>query len=81
MEVVLILSLVQTHLENMTCQISFGEQNICRCHTRIEARAVVPAEQLRNLGIELLYALYKLMYSNPLGLLEHVGKVVFFLLS
>ena len=43
--------------------------------------AVVPAGQLGNVGVELLYALYELTYANPLGLLEHVGKVVFFLLS
>jgi hypothetical protein len=70
MEVVLILPLVRTHLENMTCQISLGERNICRCHTRIVARAVVPAGQLRNIGVELLYMLYKLTYDNPLELFE-----------
>ncbi len=80
-EVVLILPLVWNHPENVTCQISLGEQNICRCHTGIVAWAVVPAGQLRNTGIELLYALYKLTYANPLGLLEHVRKVVLFLLS
>ncbi len=81
MKVVLILLRVQTHLENVTRPISLGEQNICRCHTGIVAQAVVQAGQLRNVGIELLYALYKLTYANPLGLLEHIGKVVFFLLS
>jgi hypothetical protein len=80
-EVVLILPLVWTHPENVTCQISLHEWNIPRCHTGIVAQAVVLAGQLRNVGIELLYALYKLMYANPLGLLEHVGKVVFFLVS
>ena len=81
-EVVLILPLMWTHPENVTCQISHGEWNIHWCHTGIVAWAVVPAGQLRNVvGIELLYALYKLTYANPLGLLEHVGKVVFFLLS
>ncbi len=64
----------------MTCQISFGEHHICRRHARIVAQAVVPVGQLRNVGVELLYALYKLAYTNPLGLLEHVGKVIFFLL-
>ncbi len=64
----------------MTCQISLGEQNIHWRHAGIVAWAVVPAGQLRNVGIELLYALYELAYANPLGLLEHVGKVVLFLL-
>jgi hypothetical protein len=78
---VLILPLVRTYLENVTCQISLGEWNICQHHTEIVAWAVVPARQLRNVGVELLYALYKLMYANPLGLLEQVGKVVLLLLS
>ncbi len=34
-----------------------------------------------QVDIELLYALYKLMYANPLGLLEHMGKVVLLLLG
>jgi hypothetical protein len=65
----------------VTCQISLGEQNICRHHASIVTWAVLPAGQLLNVGIELLYALYKLMYANPLGLLEHARKVVLFLLS
>jgi hypothetical protein len=81
LQVVLILTLVRTHPENVTRQISLGEWNICWRHAGDVAWAVVPAGQLRDLGIELLYALYKLAYANPLGLLEHVGKVVLLLLS
>ncbi len=81
LQVVLILLLAWTHPENMTCQISLGEQNNRRCHASNVARAVVPAGQLRNAGIELLYVLYELTYANPLGLLEHVVKVVLLLLS
>jgi hypothetical protein len=81
LQVVLIPPLVRTHPENVTCQISLGEQNICRYHTKLVAWAVVTAGQLCNVGVELLYALYKLMYPNPLGLLEHAGKVLLFLLS
>ncbi len=78
LQVVLVLPLVRTRPENMTCQISLGEWNICRRHAGIVAWAVVPAGQLCNIGIELLYELYKLAYANPLlGLLEHVGKVFF----
>ncbi len=80
-EVVLVLPRVQTHPGNVTCQISLGKQNICRCRTGIVAQAVVPAGQLRNVGVELLYALYELTYPNPLEFLEHVRKVVLFLLS
>ncbi len=72
---------MQTHPENVTCQISLGEWNVCRRHASNVAWAVIPAGQLRNVGIELLYVLYKLAYANPLGLLDHIGKVVLFLLS
>ncbi len=81
LQVVLILPLVQTHPENVTCQISLGERNISRRHTGDVAWAVVPVGQLHNVGGELLYALYELVYTNPLGLLEHIGKVVLLLLS
>ncbi len=81
LHVVLILPLIQTHPENATCQFSLAEWNICRRHVSIVAWAVVTAGQLRNVGVELLYALYNLTYANPLGLFEHFGKVVFFLLS
>jgi hypothetical protein len=81
LQVVLILPLVWTHPENVTCQISLGERNICQCHAGIVAQALVPGGQLRDIGIELLYALYKLMYAKPLGLLEHVEKVILFLFS
>jgi hypothetical protein len=81
LQVVLILPLVWTHPENVTCQISLGEQNNCQHHAGFVAWAVVPAGQLHNVDIELLYALYKWMYANPLGLLEHIGKVVLLLLS
>jgi hypothetical protein len=59
LQVILILPLVRTHPENVTRQISLGEQNICRHHTGIVAWAVVPAGQLHDVGIELLYTLYK----------------------
>ncbi len=52
-----------------------------QCHAGIVAWAVVPAGQLCNVDIELLYAMYELTYAKPLGLLERIGKVVFFLLS
>ncbi len=81
LKVVLILPLVRTHPKIVTCQTSLGEWKICQCHTEIVAWAVVPAGQLGNVGVVLLYALYKLTYANPLGLFEHVGKVAFFLLS
>ncbi len=81
LQVILVLPLVRTHPENVTHQISLSERNICWRHASNVAWAVIPAGQLRDVGVELLYALYKLAYANPLGLLEHVRKVVLFLLS
>ncbi len=56
----------------MIRQISPGERNIRWHYAGIVAQAVVPAGQLQDVGVELLYALYELAYANPLGLLEHV---------
>jgi hypothetical protein len=81
LQVVLILPLVLKHPVNVTRQISLGEWNIHRRHASDMAQTVVPAGQLRNVGIDFLYTLYELTYANPLGLLEHVGKVVLLLLS
>ncbi len=81
LQIILVLPLVQTHPKNVTRQISLGERNILWHHASNVAQAVIPAGQLRDGGVELLYALYKLAYANPLGLLEHIGKVVLFLLS
>jgi hypothetical protein len=81
LQAVLILPLVQTHQENVTHQISLSDQNVCRYHTGDVAWGLVPAGQLCNVGIELLYALYKLAYANPLELFEHLGKVGLLLLS
>jgi hypothetical protein len=72
---------VLTHPENVTCQISLSEWDICRRHASNVAWAVISAGQLRDVGVALLYALYELAYVNPLGFLEHIGKVVLFLLS
>jgi hypothetical protein len=60
LQVVLILPLVRKHPENVTRQISLSEWNIRRCHASNVAWAIIPAGQLRNVGVELLYPLYKL---------------------
>ncbi len=65
----------------MTCQISLCERNACRRHAVDITWALLPAGQLHKVGIELLYLLYKVAYANPLGLLEHIGEVILFLLS
>ncbi len=43
--------------------------------------AVVEAQHLSNVGIELLYSMYKLTYVNALGLLKYIGDVALFLLG
>jgi hypothetical protein len=42
---------------------------------------VVEAWHLGNVGIELLYTTYKLMYVDALGLLKYISDIVLFLLS
>jgi hypothetical protein len=80
LQVVLVLPMVRTHPEYVTRQISLRERHICRHHACTVAWAVVPAGLLRNVGVELLYALYKLAYANSQRLLENIGKVILFLL-
>jgi hypothetical protein len=79
-EVELILPQMWTHTENVHHQISLREWSFCRLHTGIVTRAVDSAWQLHNVGVELIYALHKLTHTNTLGFLEHVRKVVLFLL-
>ncbi len=43
--------------------------------------AVVEAWHLGDVGIELLYTAYKLMYIDGLGLLKYIDDIVLFLLS
>jgi hypothetical protein len=42
--------------------------------------AVVEAWHLGDVGIELLYSTYKLMYVDALGLLKYIGDIVLLLL-
>ncbi len=42
--------------------------------------AVVEAWHLGNVGVELLYTTYKLMFVDVLGLLKYIGDIVLFLL-
>ncbi len=43
--------------------------------------AVVEAWHLGNVGIELLYTMYKLTYVDALRLFKYIGDIVLFLLS
>ncbi len=40
--------------------------------------AVVEAWHLGNVGVELLYTMYKVTYVDVLGLLKYIGDVVLF---
>ncbi len=39
--------------------------------------AVVEAWHLGNVGVELLYTMYKVMYVDALGLLKYIGDIDF----
>jgi hypothetical protein len=78
---VLVLPLEWTHPENVTCQVSLGERNVCWSSCGIDTWAVIKARQLRNVSIELIHTMHKLMHADALGLLEHVRDIVLFLLS
>jgi hypothetical protein len=79
--VVLVLPLEWTHPENVTCQVSFSEQNICQSSRGIGTWAVVKAWHLCDVGVELIHMMHKPMHADALGLLEHVRDIVPFLLS
>jgi hypothetical protein len=75
-KVVMILLRVGTHSENMTRQISLGEGHVHGNCVLFHAWAVVPAGQLRDVGIELFHMLHKLTNADVLGFLQHVRDVV-----
>ncbi len=77
MKVVLILPCVGTHLENVTRQISLGKGHAHGNRVCLHAWAVVlPAGQLRDVGIELFHTLHKLTNAVALGFLQHVCDIV-----
>ncbi len=80
-KVVLVLSLEWTHPENVTCQVSLGEQNIHQSSHGIDTWAVVKAWQLHDVGNELFHMLHKLMHVKALELHEHFHDIVSSLLS
>jgi hypothetical protein len=80
-EVELVLPRKQAHPENVACQVSLGEQDICRSCVWLDTWALKPAWQLRDEGFELLHMLHKLMHADALGFLDHVCQVVPFLLN
>jgi hypothetical protein len=67
-------------LENVTQQISLSKGHIHGNRVCLHAWALVPAGQLRDVGIELFHMLHKLTNTDVLGFLQHVRDVVSLLL-
>jgi hypothetical protein len=67
-EIVLILPRNWAHLKNVTAQFSLREWNILRLRSGVGTWAVVEAWHLHNVKVEMLYTLYKLTYTDTLGL-------------
>ncbi len=80
-EVILVLPHEWTHTHYMSPELSLREWNILGLGAGIGLWAVVEAEHLRDVGIELLYSTHKLTYADALGLLKYIRNVVLFLLS
>jgi hypothetical protein len=80
-KVELVLPCKWAYPENVTCQVSLSERNICQNCGRLDTWAIESAWQLRNVGVELLHMLHKLTHADVLGFHEHVHQVVPFLLS
>ncbi len=64
----------------MTPEVSLCEWNVFGFCAGVHVGAVEEARHQSNVGIELLYSTYKLMYIDALALLKYVGDVVLFLL-
>jgi hypothetical protein len=64
----------------MVSQPSLCEWDVLGLGSGIGVGAVVEAWHLGDVGIELLYTTYKLMYIGMLGLLKYIGDIVLFLL-
>ncbi len=69
MEIVLVLPMDQTHPQYLTPQLSLCKWNVLQLGSGIEAGAVVEARHLCNVGIELLFMMYKMTHADTLGLL------------
>jgi hypothetical protein len=77
----LILPCMWAHPKSVTLQISLSQQYIHGNCTGLGAQAVVPAEQLHSVEVELFYMLHELTHAVARIILEHVCDVVPLLLS
>jgi hypothetical protein len=64
----------------MSPQLSLHEWDVLELGAGIGVGAVVEAWHLGDVGVELLYTMYKLTYVDALGLLKYIGDIVLFLL-
>jgi hypothetical protein len=80
-DIALVLPLDRAHPQHMAPYLSLCEWNLFGLGVGVDARAVVEAWHLHNVGVELLYTLYELTYIDKLGLLKYIGDIVIFLLS
>jgi hypothetical protein len=70
--IVLVLPLERAHMQHMSPKLSLREQNVLRFGAGIRIGAVVEAQHLCDVGVELLYTPYKLAYADTLGLLKYI---------
>ena len=70
--VVLVLPREWTHTQHMSPYLSLHEWNVLGLGAGIQVWAVVEARHLHDVGIELLYSPYKLMYVDALWLLKYI---------
>jgi hypothetical protein len=68
-QIVLVLPLDRAHTQHMAPKLSLRERNILGLGAGICIGAVIEAQHLRNLDVDLLYLTYKLTYVDALGLL------------
>jgi hypothetical protein len=69
-EIVLVVLLDRAHTQHMSPQLSFCEWDVFGLGAGIRIGAVVEARHLGDVGIELLYTMYKMMHVDTLGLLK-----------
>jgi hypothetical protein len=68
-------------MQHMSPQLSLCEWDVLGLGAGVCIGAVEEAQHLGNVGVELLYTVYKLRHVDALGLLKYVRDVVLFLLS
>ncbi len=73
----MVLPIDRTHPKHVNPHLSLQERNVLR----LGGGAVVEAQHLCDVGLELLYTTYKSTHADTLGLLEHVGEIILLLLS